>query len=106
MRNTPTTPKSLEALFHAQHVHHTIPPLDPLSNLDVLWVFGIEIVRHKPFVDAEDTTGLQYTCDLGIDCLEGGCVDGGFGSIDEIEVVVREGNMLYHESDDQSEYRG
>lgn len=95
MSNTPTAPKSLQAFLHAQHIDHTIPPLDALSNLDVLWVLGIEVVRHKPFVDAEDTTGLQYTCDLGIDCLEGGRIDGSFGSIDEVEVVVREGNMLY-----------
>lgn len=106
MSNTPAAPKSFETLFHAQHIDHTIPPLDPLSNLDVLWVFGIEFVRHKPFVDAKDTTGLQYTCDLGIDCLEGGRIDGSFGSIDEVEVVVWEGNMLYHESEVRSEYRG
>lgn len=105
MGNTPATPKSFKALFHAQHIDHTISPLDALPNLDVLWVFGIEFVRHKPFVDAKDTTGLQYTCDLCIDCLQRGRIDGSFGSIDEVEVVVGKGNMLYQESEDRSGYR-
>ena len=45
----------------------------------------VELLRQKPFVDAEHPARFQYAGDLGVDPQERGGVDGGFGGVDEVE---------------------
>jgi hypothetical protein len=76
------------------HVGDTITNLDTETNLAVVRVVVVVLVRHEPLIDAKDTTGLEDAEDLAVDTLEGGCVHSSLDSVDSVEGVVRERHLL------------
>jgi hypothetical protein len=68
--------------------------LNSVADLTVLGVVGVVVVGHQPFVDTENSTGLEDLEDLGVDTLKGGGVDGSLDSVNGVERVGRERHLL------------
>jgi hypothetical protein len=64
------------------HLGNPVTQLDLVRDLSVLRVRGVVSVRHDPFVDTEDTTGLEDLEDLAIDAFKGRGVAGGLDGVD------------------------
>ena len=60
----------LESDLDLLHVGDTVTLFDTKADLAVVLVAIVVVVRHQPFVDAEDATGLEDTKDLAIDTLQ------------------------------------
>lgn len=76
------------------HVGNTITDLDTETDLTVVGVVVVVSISHEPFVNTEDTAGLQDAENLGVNALEGRSVDGSLNGVDGIESVLGEGHLL------------
>lgn len=83
-----------QPLRDREHVCHAVAALDALAYFDVGGVRRVELARHEPLVGAEDAAGLEHACDFRVAGCEVRGVDCGFGAVDKVEVVVREGDLL------------
>lgn len=98
-----------DAVFPVEHAGDAVSLLDSKTNAAVVEVVVIVGIRHQPLVDTEDAAGLEDAEDLGVDALEGGGVAGRLDSVDSVEGVVGEWDILcqvshiqYYHSPNQS----
>lgn len=84
----------IQSLFLGNHIGDPVASLNAQANGLVVFVALLELVRHDPFVNTEDTTRLQDTENLRVDTLEGWCVHSRFNCVSGIEAVFREVDLL------------
>lgn len=83
----------VHTLGDRHHVADTVTELNVETDLSVLNVALVIVVRHQPLVDTKDTAGLEHAEDLAVDTFELGSVHRGLNGIDGVKCVVREGHL-------------
>lgn len=78
--------EGLETVLDGEHLGDTVTDFEAADDAEVVWVGGVILISHDPFVASKDSAGLQDPVSLAIDTLKSRGMD---GSLDGIAGVVR-----------------